>query len=350
MTRRSPKCCTWIRKVGIDSSMNRKENMEAGNKNELARLEGATLSDLEPEDIDAIARRMERAAEATKKMVRAAVRFTRPHDWKDFGGTLYLEGEGALRLMTPLGLRLGAPRFEIETMDDDIFVQCELEAFWPRAGTSLIEIGSCDTRDAFYAADKPGSAINQCLERARGNEALARRMLRDDVKKKALMNATSRAITGLLGMRGLKPEDIKELGFEIGKIEFKTGSTRDTRAEAKTAIKIVALASVKELPVGSVVSFGGKIFSCKKMEKFHGYTIYDGMLKFNVIQWSTEPLPGWAQKDEPVFCESVTVKEYQGGRQYVAKQIVHASDHAGDQAEARPPLEVPSAAQEDFGR
>lgn len=305
------------------------------------------LSDMAPAQIDAAVERIERAAAGLRRLTQAAIQFSRPHDWQQFGDTMYLEGEGAMRIAPAIGMQVGAPEFNKEVVGDDIFVECLLEVSWPAMGSTFMALGTCDTRDDFWDNEKERSQINQFRDRAT-DEAQVRRMLLGFVMKKAHMNAIGRGVSLLLGIHGLKVSDFEAMGFTPGgaKIDFKKGATRASTKEAKAAPQNVTIAKAIELPIGSLISFKGIIVTVSKSAKFHKYQLIEQGKSINVIKWTEDALPAWAARDEIVYCDKVAVREYQGNKQYVAEGIMHASDAPPEQQAPAPTAQTQPAASE----
>jgi len=294
------------------------------------QLETTDLTRLTPEQIDARVHAIERAAEAHKRIVMATVKMTRPKHWKDFGGKPYLDGDGALAL-AKIGLKISEPVFEVQEVDTDRVVECTVLISWPEMCQEHWGLGSCSTRDKFFANTGEGCQYNQYLKQAGGNERLAKVLLLGHVKKKAYQNALSRGVRGVLGLLGITWEELGEVGITREGAGARVDYKKDGRA-AKPAGKTAATVPLKELlslPVGSVVSVRGTIERASKSGKRNAFHIGVDDLKAWIVRWSDPEVPMWAGDSLPewakpgtfVFCESVKVGEYQGNKQFVARDI-----------------------------
>lgn len=300
------------------------------------------LSRMPPELVDEACLSIKRAAEHRRKLVMAAVSFTRKHDWQRFGddsddGKPYLEGEGAQRLCA-IGLKLSIPIFATERMGDDYFVECLLECSWPRFDAKVCEIGTCDTLDKFYLG-VPGdrSTYNQALERAGNNVALAKFSILGYVKKKALANATSRAVTALLGLRGLTWGDLREAGLTAegagAKVGYAKGATTKKTSTAKKAAWC-SLAGLADLAIDSRVSISGKVGRSSQFKKYAKIDVSGDGVSVVLQLWGTT-IPEWVKPGASLFCPEVKVGEY-NGRQYTTNAIEEAQ---AEEAPAETPAE-----------
>lgn len=265
----------------------------------------------------------ERKIACAKRLIVAALHMTKSHDWHTFGEKPYLQGEGALRMLA-VGVKVSAPVFETHQEGDDFFSRCTVRADW-FLGQSVCEIGNCNTRDKFYANDSAGSQLNKIREQCAGNEALARRALKDFVEKKALSNAYSRAITAVMGIRGYDWDDLAEAGLTRGKgatIDFKkpgdTGSKPAARKAASGGGRKKAppategtLADLLVAELGSHISFEAAITGGRQFEKFAIVTVVDGGDTVDLKYWCTET-PEWAQAGSVVKL-TVEAGEYPKG-------------------------------------
>lgn len=306
----------------------------------MVALADGPLARLSQEQVDDRVKAIERSCETVKRMIRAGVKLTYPQQWIDVGDKPYLEGEGALNLC-PLGVTVRiVDDFDYKTIGNDIFVEVLVEATWRETGHSIVEIGDANTRDKLWNTKSDRSTMNQFLERAGGDEKIARQMLLGWVKKKALMNAYSRAIRGVLGMRGLSWDDLEPLGITRekagGRVRFSKGATKASHKAAKAAPVRVSLAEMLGLPQGSVCAVGGTILKAAARGKGHFYRITEGELEATVVVWWNDPtpLPDFATEGTAVYFPIVEVREYQGNAQYAAQSI--EAVEAERPAEAKP--------------
>jgi hypothetical protein len=303
------------------------EVIDANGTTELAAQPNALLT-LTADQINKAAEAITARTEAHKKLIQACAKFTVEEDWTDFGGKPYLEGAGASRLVRSLGLSVSAPIFDIEQRGEDFFVECMVSVGWPAMGVPAItQIGDCSTRDKFFDSSAAKSIINQHREQAGGDEALARRMLQPDIKKKALSNALSRAVSDLLGIRGLPAQYLADLGFKIKGIKFKEGATKTTAQKAKTRKKEtgkeVSIAEVNSAAEGSVVSVRGVLVSTKNNDKSNVYILVadDNKTQTRIYQRTANPPHEWATPGVELYCSGVEITEHKGYRYNWADNI-----------------------------
>lgn len=282
------------------------------------------LAHLTPEQIDERVAQIERAAEAHKRLVMAAVTMTKPYDWEDFGGTPYLTGNGALRLAA-IGLRLSEPVFEEKWEGDDCFVECLVEATWDAVGQRQVALGTCSTLDKFFAGtDETSKTLyNQSLEAAGRNVRLAKRMMLGHVKKKAHQNAMSRAVSSVMGLKGIKWEDLETMaGFGRenagARVKFSQGAKAKT-PNGKKAPELATVMAIVDMALGSRTQVRATLQKAVAYAKFHKYTVEQDGYQIELLHWAVGPIPEWAQTPGiTLFAPVVEVKEYQGNRQYIA--------------------------------
>jgi len=150
----------------------------------------------------------EKRLEFINKQRMLILKLTKPYDWVNFGGRAYLTSYGAERLMLvfDISYKIGEP--EIKYDKDGHFVVMYKGTFtW--GGKTIEEIGVRSSRDPFYS-------------RAKGQEIPPHQIKLSDIMKAARSNLISRGVSTLLGLRGLKIEDVvKQVGHVETKVEFK---------------------------------------------------------------------------------------------------------------------------------
>jgi len=261
--------------------------------------------------------------ELRSKLLMLGLKALKPHDFQDFDGKPYLEGEGAARIMAVVrGFKVGEAKFTVENITPHYFVECGIPMEF--MGATTVAIGDCSTADGFFtgaggSAGRYGKYITQT-----GSEIMAARLLLGDAKKKARENAISRGVCELLGLKGLNWDDLAQLGFTRGqagaKINFKQGSQG---AEIKTLTVSEALQAVK----GSIVNIRGEVVDCKErsvktqkgMTPITDYTLVDGLDKIKISKWGST-IEG-LREGLTCYAEKVTVGEYQGTKQFLATEI-----------------------------
>lgn len=258
-----------------------------------------------------------RAAEAKKRLTIAALTLAYPKDFQDFDGKPYLTGDGAERLCG-VGIKLSEPAFTKDRVDGHWFVECVVEAEWPACGIRCCEIGTCDTGDKLWNNDAERSQINKLREKFGGDEALANRALLGWVMKKARQNAVSRAVGGVLGIKGLRWEDLAAIGFTPDKagaqIDFKS---KKTAKKSTGALETVGVMGLLKLAVGSEVSVRAELVSAEVKPQGTKYTIGDADRTAELFfKDQADPLPEWCAAGAELFFPKVRSSEWQGRTNY----------------------------------
>lgn len=288
------------------------------NKTALAAPAGmAELATLTDEQIALREAAIIRAAEAKKRLTIAALTLAYPKDFQDFDGKPYLTGDGAERLCG-VGIRLSEPVFTKDRVDGHWFVECVIEAEWPACGLRCCEIGTCDTGDKLWNNDAERSQINKLREKFGGDEALANRALLGWVMKKARQNAVSRAVGGVLGVKGLRWEDLAKAGFTPDKAGAQvTFKGKKTAKKSTGALETVDVAGLLSLAIGSEVSVRAKLLSVEVKAQGTKYIIGDVEHKAELFfKDQTDPLPEWCAAGVELFFPKVRASEYQGRTNY----------------------------------
>jgi hypothetical protein len=151
--------------------------------------------------------------ELRAQLIRTALKAVRPHDFQDFDGKPYLEGEGAARIMAVVrGFKVGEAKFNIEQIFPHYFIECQIPIEF--MGATTVALGDCSTADPFFCGKAgDGGIFKRHLDRT-GSDAMAARLVLGDAKKKARENALSRGVSELLGLKGLSWKDLEQLGFK----------------------------------------------------------------------------------------------------------------------------------------
>jgi len=257
------------------------------------------------------------------RLLMTGLKALKPHDFQNFEGKPYLEGEGAARIMAVVrGFKVGEARFVIETMTPHYFIDCSIPMEF--MGATTVAIGDCSTSDVFFTGrDGKGGRFGKYLNQT-GSDVMAARLLLGDAKKKARENAISRGVSELLGIKGLSWSDLAELGFNRSQagatITFKQGSQG-----AET--KVYTPSSAITVKVGSKISIRGICEDAKQREvktkngptPITDYTLIDKNGKIKISAWGSciENL----KIGQEIFCNEVVVSEYQGRTQFMAKEV-----------------------------
>ncbi len=254
------------------------------------------------------------------KLIMTALKALKPHDFQDFDGKPYLEGEGASRIMAVVrGFKVSEAKFVVEQIAPHYFVDCSIPIEF--MGATTVAIGDCSTSDSFFTGrDGKGGRFKKYVEQT-GSEIMATRLLLGDAKKKARENSISRGVSELLGLKGLSWADLEQLGFSRSgagsTVSFKQGSQG---AEAKT----LTIAQAATVTKGSTINIKGTVSDVKERtvkgdKTVTDYILTDGNASIKVSCWGGS-IDGLKVGTE-IFCSSVAVTEYQGNLQFLAKEV-----------------------------
>ena len=164
---------------------------------------------------------MEKQLVLRERMLRIVQKAVKPRFWKLFGNSAYLMGAGGYQVGAVLGIHF--------TFDDKEKLRKENGHYMWRVnvtatlgGRSQTAFGVCASDNNFFMRNKiqpPPEEVDEA-----------------NVMKKAGENGVSRAVTALLGLRGMTKEDLFNMGINPdqtgGSIEFKKGSQGgDTKSQ-----------------------------------------------------------------------------------------------------------------------
>lgn len=148
---------------------------------------------------------------------------THPSDWKDFGGTAYLEAKGAERIRGIWRLQIDQKEIKKYTEHDakgDYYIFVVSGTVHLRVPTSHGEyhdqmdvIGTASSRDKFFAV-------------AKGRELPLEEIDQTHIMKSAYSDFVRECVVRILGLRYLPWEVLKPMGIEPGKvakIEYREG-------------------------------------------------------------------------------------------------------------------------------
>jgi hypothetical protein len=259
--------------------------------------------------------------ELRSRLIMTALKALKPHDFQDFEGKPYLEGEGAARIMAVVrGFKVSEAKFIIEQIAPHYFVDCSIPIEF--MGATTVAIGDCSTSDSFFTGrDGKGGRFKRYIDQT-GSEIMATRLLLGDAKKKARENAISRGVSELLGLKGLTWVDLEQLGFSRGgagaTVTFKQGSQG---GELKT-LTVTQAISVK---AGSVIDIKSVLVDWevkqvgKDKKDITSYVLHDGTNKITVKKWGKAK--EGIDMNKEVFCSKVKTELFQGSLQYLAEEI-----------------------------
>ena len=195
-------------------------------------------------DIDPVRElaKFEAAAELQRKLIPASIKCTKPQDWVEMGGKVYLQGTGVERIAGLWGLVFDAPK--IEKMDlgggDFAYVVSGM-AGSRRTGVFYKSIeGGRASDDPFFDRfdeDKPQDFKSLPADQRREWHR-AHRIRPDelDVRKAAVTNWQTRAASMLTGMRGLTKADLEQAGLTgVKSVQFASGAKGGAAAPEEIA-------------------------------------------------------------------------------------------------------------------
>jgi hypothetical protein len=264
-----------------------------------------------------------RQIELRSKLLMTALKALKPHDFQDFEGKPYLEGEGAARIMAVVrGFKVGEAKFKIENIAPHYFIECEIPMEW--MGQTTVALGDCSTADPFFTGKAGnGGIFKKHLDRT-GSETMAARLVLGDAKKKARENAISRGVSELLGIKGLSWDDLAAFGFRRaeagGSIQFKTGSQGGE-------IRVLQPSEALTTKAGSIIHIIGILVDFqtsqvgKDKKDITSHTIKDliGDTRITVKKWGK--LHAGLEQNQKVFCSKCRVADFRGSKQFLAESI-----------------------------
>ena len=296
------------------------------------------LANMSPEQIEERCLVIDKIAEARQRMIQTCLKRASNGDFIDFDGKPYLEGEGAMRIASTVGIHVERPEVTVEWVGDDCFVEAFGEASWPVTGARASAIGDCNTRDKFFSGkDGESATMAKMLESANGDRHIAARMLLGKIKKKAVENWTSRVVCAVMGIKGLTWDDLAGLGFARERagagVQYAKGSAtagKTTGRGKAQAAPFVQFADIKAQAVGAVVSTAafcvsgsGRSVNVKGDQK----PIFDVMIRdpknaavspIKASLWGNQP--EWWSVGCLVDIQKLQVKEYNGQPQYTIQE------------------------------
>jgi len=261
--------------------------------------------------------------ELRSKLLMTALKALKSHDFQDFDGKPYLEGEGAARIMAVVrGFKVGEARFKIENIAPHYFIECEIPMEWK--GQTTVALGDCSTADPFFCGREGNAGVfKKHLDRT-GSETMAARLVLGDAKKKARENAISRGVCELMGIKGLTWDDLAKLGFQRGEagssVQFKRGSQGGEIQVLNPSEALVAKTGSIIHIVGILTDFNTDQVG-KDKKDITKYSIKNlvGDSQVTVKRWGK--LHSGLEQDQKVFCSKVQVAEYKGAKQFLAESI-----------------------------
>lgn len=148
----------------------------------------------------------EQRAKNSKRMLAAALKITTPNQWKVFGNddkkTLYATAGAADRVLRMgFGMKWGRKTITISSDDEALKVNCTAELLNP---------------DGSVYEEFTGTRRGE-----RNDDGSIKGYLKheQDLIKGSIQNLKHTAVTDILGIRGMSPEDFKEVGLDLDKLD-----------------------------------------------------------------------------------------------------------------------------------
>jgi len=182
---------------------------------------------------------MEKQLELRERFLKIVQKTVKPKFWRIFGNSVYLEGAGGYQCGAVLGIKFdsGPPRKMRKENGHYMWIYDITATLGGRTQEAL---GCCASDNKFFCR-KPTANAPKALP------VPPEEVDEANVMKKAYENGISRAVTALLGLRGLKREDLKSMGIEENKtggtVDFKKGSRGGSKRNQKAVNKEIAEAN-----------------------------------------------------------------------------------------------------------
>lgn len=163
---------------------------------------------------------IEKGVELFNRIKIVALKLTKPTDWVDQGGSMYLMDRGSENIAIAFGVDISGLEMKMEWVDDPkgryyAFVASG-KAYSRKLGRWVEDIGVCSQRDKFFG--KIGDKFKEIEDVDMAN-----------IRRKAVTNLYNRLIKRVVGLSGVTLDDLKASGMDvlkIGKVEYKGGSQK----------------------------------------------------------------------------------------------------------------------------
>ena len=186
-----------------------------GDRKDIVAVEQEVLSpgSLEIRDIEVIVAKADAKIKAMQKVWQLAIKRTTARDWVNLGGNPYMVGSGAEKIAPIFGISI------YDTKSKKIFSEDSRGAYYiweytgkaSWAGGSIEAVGTCSSRDKFFAY-------------ANGQWKDTEDIDETNIMKAAYTNLTVNLVTRLLGLRGLTWQDLGKEGIakdNIAAVDYK---------------------------------------------------------------------------------------------------------------------------------
>lgn len=163
---------------------------------------------------------IEKNVEFFNRVKIVALKLTKPTDWVDQGGSMYLMDRGAENIAIAFGVDISDVGVKMEWAEDPkgryYSYVATGKAYSKKLGRYVEDIGVCSQRDRFFGM--VGGKLKEIEDVDAAN-----------IRRKAVTNLYSRLIKRVIGLSGVTPDDLEAAGIDpakIGKIEYRGGGQR----------------------------------------------------------------------------------------------------------------------------
>lgn len=177
-------------------------------------------------DVEKAMIRLEKNIDLYKRIRITTLKVTKPSDWADMGGTLYLQDKGAENIANVYGIDISGMTIEkVWRGDGDAryyAYRVSAKGYAKSLGRYVEDIGTCSQHDKFFGWDSVNKKFKE-----------VDRVDEDMIIKKAVTNCQGRIIRRLTAMLGITLADLQEAGLDvskIGKVEYKSGGQKTQAA------------------------------------------------------------------------------------------------------------------------
>lgn len=216
-----------------------KEMIEMGSQEIIAVPGNGEISSVDL--TDDIISSAERRVEKIKKIITLALKITNHQDWVDQQGKPYLQGSGAEKVARLFGLKIHSVKVEKKETSDEkgqFYYYLTTGVAEMKGGLdSLVAIGTCSSKDQFFAKTKDADGNPVWKPLSEVDET--------NIMKSSYTNFLVNGITRLLGLRNLTYEQLQEAGIDISKltkVEYnKTPETEDITAKRQELAEMILM-------------------------------------------------------------------------------------------------------------
>jgi len=153
---------------------------------------------------------IEKNVEFFNRVKIVALKLTKPTDWVDQGGSMYLMDRGAENIAIAFGVDISDVGVKMEWAEDPkgryYSYVATGKAYSKKLGRYVEDIGVCSQRDRFFGM--VGGKLKEIEDVDAAN-----------IRRKAVTNLYSRLIKRVIGLSGVTADDLKAAGIDPGKIE-----------------------------------------------------------------------------------------------------------------------------------